>query len=672
MKKLLGYVKNHTASVIFLFLWSSVLFWATKERIIDLIQPGKGFAGRSLPTQAVLFFLFSFLFFIVLSFLYFLFNRYIRCTLASRVIPAKFHERVLSIVNVVFHPIFQLTLILWAVALTYIPRGFDITDNGYYLIISHRFEDVAYEIREFGLFTRLIYQAAGESAAVMRVFGALLFLGVSLFCGWSIGRVYGAKDYRKMVLFLAIPSVPAVMFYRQWLSTPNYNWLALISGLILLTGFMFISSVGKRQRFFGGVVIGIGGFVALFAKPTTAAFFLGISLFVVLVEQIKFKDLLNVFWGGVAGLLGGVVFIYLNCQSIPGFYTKIVRGYEAISLFEHSVGSIFQPLWDYLNSLFIGYWWLWIGFAASLVVIKLVCEYAIRTTRDKADRVVILFWLASLVLAGLFVDSGLWAGMIYGFTLLLVEIDRRILPGSPIEKKRHWLSILRSLYGILIAFAIAFGTINPYVWVFANIVCVFALSLLFLIDCLPENTHSKALMGLAILFLIVVPYTVFIKPLQRWSPMTYGQDVEVWKMETNVPIRLGKETVITSPRYGLAFTTLQNDALANGFMEGTPVIDLTGMAPGLIYVLDGRSPVYPWYSGGYPNSTRFVRNILKDWTDVDFKKAWVLTSENRRKIPSTLIDERGGKFPGGFQKVSSVIIPTKDNIVVELWKPSGN
>jgi len=255
--------------------------------------------------------------------------------------------------------------------------------------------------------------------------------------------------------------------------------------------------------------------------------------------------------------------------------------------------------------------------------------------------------------------------------LIIAGINRRIFPGTPAEDKGERLFILRSLYGVLIAFSIAFGTINQYTWVFANIICVFVVSLLFLVEVFPPHTKGLAQKGLAVIFLITVPYFLFIIPLQSKRPVTYSQDVEVWKMETKTSIRLGRESVIASANYARAFTDLQKDALTNGFTAGTPVIDLTGAAPGLIYVLDGRSPVYPWYAGGYPNSTQFVRNILKDWEEDDFSNAWVLTSENKRKLPTTLIDERGGNFPGAYQKVSSVVIPTKDNITVELWKPLG-
>lgn len=655
---------------IYVYLWCIVITWLSKDSITRILFHSKSFVSRSLLIKTAIIAGISFAIFILLMALWFGFKKFIKPLITLNA-KSNGNERIQKTLSIILHPVSQLTLMLWVVGFSFIQRGFDITDNGYYLLISHRYEDVFYEIRQAGLFTRLIYLAAGESAAVMRVIGAILLLVVVLLCGWSIGRVNNVKSGEQRALFLTIPAIPALMFYRQWLSTPNYNWLAFIAGLILLTGFMIITKDSHRDNLAGGIVIGIAGFVAFFAKPTTAAFYFMILIFVVLVERKNRKALLQIFTGGMIGLLSGIVFIYLNGQSIPGYYEKIFRGYEAISLFEHSVGSIFDPLWDYLKSLFVDYWWVWIGFTGILSLLKIFGKSS-KFGKEKTDSVLVYIWLGCLLLTGLFVDAGLWAGMFFGLTLIVIEIFHRILPDRSSEIDIPRMTILRSLYGLLIAFAIAFGTINQYIWVFANIVCVFVCSILFLIECFPTHVKQLALKGTVILFLVTIPYILFVVPQWSKRPVTYGQDVEVWQMDTEVPIRLGKETVITSTKYAKAFTDLQSDATANGFSEGTPVIDLTGAAPGLIYVLDGRSPVYPWYAGGYPNSTQFVRNILKDWSDADFKKAWVLTSENKRKIPTTLIDERGGVFPGAFQKVSSVVIPTKDNMTVDLWKPSGN
>ena len=671
MKKMIDYLKNNKINIFFLILWSIVFFWITKEQITNVIQPGKGFAGRSILTQTVIIGFFSFLYFCLLSALNFILRKYLFPHLPEKMQTSlrKFFSH--EALEIAAHPAMQLTLMLWIVAFSYLHRGFDITDNGYYLLISHRYEDVAYEIRQFGIFTRLIYLAVGESAALMRIAGAVMLMAVSMICGWSIGRSYEVKSAGQKALYLAIPALPAILFYRQWLSTPNYNWLTLISGLFLLTGFMVLTFPSKKSQLSGGIIIGISGFIAFLSKLTTAAFFAGILIFVLMVERKKISEIIQVFLGGLIGLLGGVAFIYLNGQTIPGIYLKLIRGYEAISLFEHSVDSIFAPMWYYLKQLTLGYWWLWLGYTILLIGIRLYFEKVKKAANGFELRILAGIWLAVLLLAGLFIETGYWAGLLYGFSLIFLIVSRFKVSGT-LKTDAGWSrSTLRSFYGVLIAFSIAFGTINQYTWVFANIICVFILSLLFLIDSFPNSARIFSQKGLFVLFLILVPYTLYVVPLSSKRPVTYGQDIEVTRMETLTSIRLGRETVITSPKYSEALTILQNNAIDNGFVEGTPIIDLTGLAPGLVYALDGRSPVYPWYSGGYPNSKTFVENILKDWTDEDFNNAWVLTSENKRQIPSSLVTERGKSFPDEFEKVSSIVIPTKDNITVELWRPTG-
>ena len=55
-----------------------------------------------------------------------------------------------------------------------------------------------------------------------------------------------------------------------WLPTPSYNSLALQSLMIAATGLLLMERDGSRESLTGCMLLGIGGWLAFMAKPTTA------------------------------------------------------------------------------------------------------------------------------------------------------------------------------------------------------------------------------------------------------------------------------------------------------------------------------------------------------------------------------------------------------------------
>jgi hypothetical protein len=116
-------------------------------------------------------------------------------------------------------------------------------------------------------------------------------------------------------------------------------------------------------------------------------------------------------------------------------------------------------------------------------------------------------------------------------------------------------------------------------------------------------------------------------------------------------------------------STLQRAAAANGFRFGTPIIDLTGAAPGTVFALGGEAPGAPWLSGGYSGSVAYVRETLNRVPREHLRQAWVLTAPDASEaLPDSILQSLGLDFPGDYRMVGRACFGTP---CVEhfLWKP---
>jgi len=91
-----------------------------------------------------------------------------------------------------------------------------------------------------------------------------------------------------------------------------------------------------------------------------------------------------------------------------------------------------------------------------------------------------------------------------------------------------------------------------------------------------------------------------------------------------------------------AVLRLSRDA---GFTAGTPVIDLTGHYPGILYLMAAKPAGAPWLIGGYPGSHAMAEKYLDRVSCEEFAKSWVLTEANGTRMLSSDILQKYGIDP---------------------------
>jgi hypothetical protein len=104
-------------------------------------------------------------------------------------------------------------------------RGFDFTDEAFYLMVAAQPSayDLAYGLWGYGLHP--LYELAGGSIAQLRRAGALILIllgGLTGICVLRLARL----DWRSAaaVEVVAVSMCLPLTYYSLWIPTPSYNW----------------------------------------------------------------------------------------------------------------------------------------------------------------------------------------------------------------------------------------------------------------------------------------------------------------------------------------------------------------------------------------------------------------------------------------------------------------
>lgn len=105
------------------------------------------------------------------------------------------------------------------------------------------------------------------------------------------------------------------------------------------------------------------------------------------------------------------------------------------------------------------------------------------------------------------------------------------------------------------------------------------------------------------------------------KPYRQVKDLRTYTAVTRMP---GGGELILSQLFHDYLTTAGAQARAAGFEAGTPVIDLSGRSPGLLYVLEARAIGLAWLTGAYRGSDALAVETPRLENCTDLAKAWLL------------------------------------------------
>ena len=555
--------------------------------------------------------------------------------------------------------------------------GIDFTDEGFYLNwIAHPSLYKASHT-QFGFIYHPLYLLFGGDIVLLRQANILITLALAWLLFFSFfrtqaGRNEPADSWHPLPCagLSYVLSTSALALLHFWLPTPNYNSLALQALLLCGIALLLAKADSSRPSLLGWGLIGVSGWLAFMAKPTTAA---ALSVIVVLYLAVSGKMKLRHMTLSVATAAALLLLsAWMIDGSIARFALRLINGAADVQKLQggYALSAILR--WDDLNFTSSDKYTL----AGSTLLVYLASSLALSThhiARLLASLFTLLFSIAGLaVLTGAFPLS-LSPALILGpqFWAIPFGATLAVLAAAP----RHWSALIsRRNWSLALCFVVlpyifvvghngnywSGATGSTVFWVFVAIVILNmkAPSAKSWGAFLPLAAATQ--LGIAVLFSISTKY-----PYRQPQPLQQNSDiVQVAFSGSRLRLASGDADYL----HALGRLTEHG-----GFKPGDPMIDLTGRYPTSLYMIDARAVGLPWLCGGYPGSADMVAAALDRVPNHTLKKAWILTEPTGpRKLSPDILERYDIDLVKNYIEVGTIDSPIgeyPDSYKQHLLKP---
>ncbi|RWK66562.1 hypothetical protein [Mesorhizobium sp.] len=512
------------------------------------------------------------------------------------------------------------TAILFAWLLYYSSYGLNLEDEGFYLnFIANPFP---YAVNSppslFGFVYYWPYQWVGGDIAVLRI--ANVTLTVAL--GWMLSflvirRLWTVDRLQAAVLSAGIASMASIVFRFRLTLTPNYYTLAFQSLLIVTIGLLLADGPGRMRQVLGWILVGVGGWCCFMAKPSTAA---AIALVVILNVVLRRKSLLPMLGAALVALALLIMTAYLIDGGVTGLVTRMVSSAEM----EILLGSGHEVL----RSLRID----WLATSRSQVAIALLLAITLLLSifRGATDKLLPSLALAAVLIVTIAIALlGIDPISIQPSTLFLVPaftgFGAMLYRKGLILRTQPVTSIALALTFLVLPHVFALGSTQNYWYLGALDALFWMLAVVAFLSPLAQQGRS-----LATLLPLTVVAQLLTASVINDSILDPPWDMKDQRAFTAVmPMPGGGKLVIAESLYHY-LATARSKARAAGLEAGTPVVDLTGDSPSLLYVLETRALGLPWLQGWFPGSSAVAVEMIGLEDCSNLAKAWVLIEPERK------------------------------------------
>lgn len=530
--------------------------------------------------------------------------------------------------------------------------GVDFTDESFYITwISDPYSYSA-STTQFGfIYHPLFIMVDGNIAALRQLNVLITFLLALALTYVLLGKLAPTASSNKAVSLVvsAGVSVTSLIAFDTWLVTPSYNSLAFQALLVTITGVLLAERLPARASLFGSMLIGLGGWLAFMAKPTTAVVLsVGLLFYFLLSRKLNVRMLVVSI---SCALIALVASAFMIDGSIHGFIERLQKGVEFTNYLGggHSLNQMIRLDSFYFNNYE----------KLAFVVLTALAFFSTRSNRlqNRPLRLISVALLltafgVTLALAFGYYTKPYVLGHFKELLLLSVTLSCGLVALDALKRAffaslpaSHWVLALLLL---ALPHVYAFGTNGNYwtvggaaglFWLLAGLVLLGPLARL-------QNSWKFALP------------MVFVSLMISSALLNIGMERPYRQPE---PLRLNAQTV----EFGSAgsnlilsdtFATYIQDAVTvatrAGLKPGTPVIDFTGQSPGIVYAIKGQSPGQPWMIGGYPGSEARALAALKHVSCEKIAEAWlIIEPDGPRSLKTDILSSLGAHFPDDFQSV---------------------
>jgi hypothetical protein len=506
-----------------------------------------------------------------------------------------------------------LTLVLIARTIWLMDRGFDFTDQSFYLMWAQRPASFAIAYGLFGhglhplfeLFNGSVANFQRAAAAILVIIGASA--GSTVLDSLKIDR-WGPTGLQIVAVSAALPFA----YYIYWLVTPSYNWFALVGGLLLIGATIDLHS--SQHGFRSAAAAAFAALFVIFARPQNVIAYACIYMLAIavvvptlrgkLLQTLRVVYLTAIFFGFLIALSPIHTIVDQVQAYIAIFGTDLPTERSLLSLqfeFFRDEGALLA----FSAMLFLGSLTTLHLQTSQKLRMPLILLGAAATTIVNCNH----FNMGAVVFC-IGPAAGVFAFTVLSLACLSRDADFRLL-------------VLMGL-AALVPWAATFGTNNRilvqldfYVGLWSFVALVAASS----------SFGKKSIVTTIATFMATftcLAFTVSVIQLGLDAPYRLATPVEMQVDSTT--LGWGSKLKL-DPKTSTFIQALQESAKQQGFCRGDPVIDLSGSMPGVVFAVGGWAPAFPWLFAGYPFSDHFAREVLKRVDRVLLSRSWLIVSD---------------------------------------------
>jgi len=569
----------------------------------------------------------------------------------------------------------QVGLYLWMAG-----RGFEFTDESYYLHNYLHWREFTGTVTFFGAYFEWPFRMVGQDIAAMRILSLVLVVGSAVVLMSQLLRFEFADQAAGggLAWHVVAPVASAMLFFSflTTLRAPSYNLLSIVT-IALMTACVLrvLASMPARRPVLLCFAYGLALGVCFLSKATTSMLvaFAHLAFFCALFRDWTAPWLLRGFVAIVAGFTLNFLMLQL---AFPQWLVSMSEGIDLMRVRDGAYGPLrmFNSLrWEFQALLYIVGPWL-----AAAVVVLFLLRGKINSGSRIAVSVVALAAATGIAFSIIIEPRGKsWLIVVTASTcaLWLTERWASKRPGDRCVVRRDIALMLLLLF---LPIAFSYGT-NMSVLAHSVIAGLFAFCAVYI--RLYRLAYARLLQPavLAACLMIMCLPSLMVQ-WRAWTDVSYTYRIATSMEQQDLPVKLAAAggTIYVDPVTKKALENVQAIAREAGMRPGQDILDLTGDGPGLIYVLGANPLGSPWLLGGYPGSAASVEHVMMKVDAEKIRRAWVLVSvDNSRRMKDWqgMLARRIGSDTHRLAGETMIWNPharTKNqprHVNVQLWKP---
>jgi hypothetical protein len=576
-------------------------------------------------------------------------------------------KTVISLFSLILFAIFMLEIIflLWACK-----RHLDFTDESFYVLSSLYPEQFTTRFSDFGYLNAIVMSITGKNLYFLRI-SALVILLMSSFGVVYQSLLYTEKELqtrfskKERYIWILTGMIASTGYYFWGITTPSYNFYALIGILISSSSFLAIINHQKYKPFHI-FLLPIGLLILYTGKPTPAAFFvfcLGIwILFAPLFKKLQFREIIrDLLWS--AGVFSVLFFLHIQWiyGSIGTYFSHIREVQQLLSKAGYSSNGLKNNI---LNSI-AGEWqkfYFLIPYAVTMIVFIIFHKKTSNTKVfssfvDKGYFYAVGFFI---VFGGFFSYKGISWKWAWGYMAILYAVISYSIFYTIRIKQEIKNLFLFILFIFLISLSYVFGTNNSFSMALAGIYIAIAASLMYL-SARIYHTQQNFIPVITSIFLIAL-FSVSTLGLFFMHP--YRSEFKLHQHRYKLDV-LG--SIYTDKFHFEYVRQLQEIAKSHPEIQQHEfLVDISGKS-GVNLILSKKYLGQSWIVWGKTDTYyHFANSILKNVPLNKLQKAILLTNE---AIPTEkILKDLSLNFPDNYSCIGKVqTMPEKEHHL--LWIP---